>query len=89
MRYSIQAVQYGGSLDWVEICQVDNNPDAIADGLRKKMLRIKTTDGRWGTIEKYPRVRIVDLSTTKDENRGRGVAPAPPSPPAAQSPEKG
>jgi hypothetical protein len=88
MRYSIQAIQYGAS-DWVEICRVENNPDAIADALKEKTLKVKYAPGQWGAVEKFSRVRIVDLSTTKDENRGRGVAPAPPSPPAAQSPEKG
>jgi hypothetical protein len=61
MRYRIEAVQYGG-LDWVEVCQVDNNPEDIADGLRNKKLKIKLNDGRWGTTEKYPRVRVVDTS---------------------------
>ena len=60
MRYVIEAVQYGAR-GWVEICRVANNPEAIVEGLQNKRLRIKLSDGRWGSTEKYTGVRVVDI----------------------------
>lgn len=61
MRYSIEAIQYGSS-KWTEVCQVEHNPEDIAEALRDKKLRITLADGRYSSTAKYPQVRIVDLS---------------------------
>lgn len=64
MRYRIEAIQYGAD-DWAEVCQVENNPEEIAEGVRNKKLRITLTDGRGSSIAKYSQVRIVDTGATK------------------------
>jgi hypothetical protein len=61
MRYIIEAIQYGAS-NWAEICQVQANPQDIVDALMKKKLRVKMSDQRWGSANKYSQVRIVDTS---------------------------
>ena len=65
-RYSIMATEYGSERE-VEYLQVDSNPQAVADGLAAKRVRIdlgKTRAGksRPSSVPKY-RVRIVDNLT--------------------------
>jgi hypothetical protein len=61
MRYIIEGIQYGAS-NWAEICQVEANPQDIATALMNKKLRVKLSDDRWGSANKYSQVRIVDTS---------------------------
>jgi hypothetical protein len=61
MRYSIEAIQYG-SENWVEVCQVENNPEDIVDGLKNKSLKMKDLKGHTYLVSKYSRVRIIDTS---------------------------
>jgi hypothetical protein len=72
-RYSIEAVQYG-SERWIEVCQVNANPEMIKEGLENKKLRITMSDGRHSTIAKYTRVRIVDHDIVDYDRRSRELS---------------
>jgi hypothetical protein len=59
-RYAILVVQYG-SKNETELCQVDENPHAIAEAAANKRLRV---DGGTRTvlIPKYDSVRVIELA---------------------------
>jgi hypothetical protein len=63
MGYTITVREYGSDHD-VELVRVNANPEAIAAGLRKKMLNIKHSvfepGARVVKIPKYTWVRIVE-----------------------------
>jgi hypothetical protein len=65
-RYRIVVREHGSDHD-VELIQVDNNPQAVADGLRKKTLTMKTSLFEKGKrsvkVPKYNSVQIIDTST--------------------------
>lgn len=62
-RYSIMVREYGSDHN-VELMQVNSNPQAIVDGLRKKMLTIRTSifepGKRVRKIPKYAFIQIID-----------------------------
>jgi hypothetical protein len=60
-RYSILATEYGSDHE-ILLCEVDNNPQRIVDGLKAKRLKMyhKPGESRLSNIKKYPSVRIVD-----------------------------
>jgi hypothetical protein len=57
-RYSILVVQYGNKRE-SELCQVDNDPHAIARAAAEKRLRT-SADDRMVYVPKYDSVRVVD-----------------------------
>ena len=64
-RYSIMVVQSGSTRE-LELCQVDNDPQAVAQAAAEKTLRIYgSAGGRMVHVAKYTSVRVVDhrLST--------------------------
>lgn len=58
MRYSIWGREYGADHD-VELAQVQDNPQPVLDGLKRKSLKIGAAPHR-RTIPKYTWLRIVD-----------------------------
>jgi hypothetical protein len=61
-RYSIWGREYGSDHD-VELAQVNNNPQAVVDGLMSKMLTISNSvlpGGGKKKIRKYSWLRIVE-----------------------------
>jgi hypothetical protein len=61
-RYSIWGREYGSDHD-VELAQVNNNPQAVIDGLMSKMLTISDSiypGGKKRKIRKYLWLRIVE-----------------------------
>ena len=62
-RYSIMVREYGSDHD-VELMQVNGNPGAIVEGLRKKMLTLRRSIFEPGKrvvkIPKYTFIRVVD-----------------------------
>jgi hypothetical protein len=59
-RYSILVVQYGSKHE-TELCQVDNEPHAIAQAAAEKRLRISAGD-RMTYVPKYDSVRVIENS---------------------------
>jgi hypothetical protein len=57
-RYSILVMQHGSKHE-TELCQVDNDPHAIARAAAEKRLRISAGD-RMFYIPKYDSVRVID-----------------------------
>jgi hypothetical protein len=57
-RYSIMVVQYGTTGE-SELCQVENDPHALAQAAADKMLRV-SAGGRMHYTAKYTSVRVVD-----------------------------
>ena len=57
-RYSI-LVRESGSCREIELCQVDSNPEKVAEAAGMKLLRISSS-GRRYRIKRYDWIRIVD-----------------------------
>jgi hypothetical protein len=57
-RYSILAREIGSGRE-IELCQVDSNPERVAEAAGMKVLRIHSS-GRRYRIKRYDRIRIVD-----------------------------
>jgi hypothetical protein len=57
-RYSIMVIQEGSKRE-VELCQVDNDPHAIAQAAADKTIRVRLSD-RVSYIPKYTSVRVID-----------------------------
>jgi hypothetical protein len=57
-RYSI-LVRENGSGREIELCQVDSNPEKVAQAAGMKLLRISSS-GRHYRIKRYDWIRIVD-----------------------------
>jgi hypothetical protein len=61
-RYSIWGREYGSDHD-VELAQVNNNPQAVVDGLMSKMLSVNHSalpGGKKTKIRKYSWLRIIE-----------------------------
>ena len=59
-RYSIRVREYGSGRE-IELCQVDSNPEKIAEAAGSKLLRISSS-ARQHRIKRYDWIRIVDNS---------------------------
>jgi len=57
-RYSILVREKGSDRE-IELCQVDTNPEKVAEAAGMKLLRVGNS-GRQYRIKRYDRVRIVD-----------------------------
>jgi len=57
-RYSILAREIGSGRE-IELCQVDSNPERVAEAAGMKVLRIRSS-GRRYRIKRYDWIRIVD-----------------------------
>jgi hypothetical protein len=57
-RYSV-LVRENGSGREIELCQVDTNPEKVAEAAGMKLLRVSSS-GRQYRIKRYDRIRIVD-----------------------------
>ena len=58
-RYSILVREYGSGGREIELCQVDTNPEKVAEAAGRKLLRISSS-GRRYRIKQYEWIRIVD-----------------------------
>lgn len=59
-RYSIMVTEYGSDRE-VELCQVEQNPDATVEGAKAKSLMIfNGKSSRRSRMPKYTNIRIVD-----------------------------
>ena len=74
-RYSIRVREYGSGRE-IELCQVDSNPEKIAEAAGRKLLRISSL-GRQHRIKRYDTIRIID----------NGEASIVPQTPAEQRPD--
>ena len=60
-RYSIFVREYGSDRD-VELMQVESNPGPVVEGLKKKMLTIRTSIFQPGKrVMKVPKYTTVDV----------------------------
>jgi len=59
-RYSILAREIGSGRE-IELCQVDSNPERVAEAAGMKVLRVRSS-GRRYRIKRYDWIRIVDNS---------------------------
>ena len=57
-RYSILVREKGSDRE-IELCQVDTNPEKVAEAAGMKLLRISSS-GRQYRIKRYDWIRIVD-----------------------------
>ena len=57
-RYSILVRETGSGRE-IELCQVDRNPQKLAEAAGTKLLRISSS-GRQYRIKRYDRIRIVE-----------------------------
>ena len=65
-RYSIMVIQEGGHNE-VELCQVDNEPHAIAQAAAAKTIRVRLSD-RTSYIPKYTSVRVVEHGSPPEQS---------------------
>ena len=57
-RYSV-LVRENGSGREIELCQVDTNPEKVAEAAGMKLLRVSSSGANTGS-KRYDRIRIVD-----------------------------
>ena len=72
-RYSI-LVRENGSGNKIELCQVDSNPEKVAEAAGTKLLRISSS-GRRYRIKRYDWIRIVDNGEASNVPRPHAEEP--------------
>ena len=86
-RYSIW-VRENGSGREIELCQVDTNPEKVAQAAGMKLLRISSS-GRQYRIKRYDGIRIVDNGEASTIPHIRAEKPpdnADPTPDSVEAP---
>jgi hypothetical protein len=65
LRYSI-VVRMPGAAHMTELCQVSNNPEAVAAGAKAKTSLVDNGSGRMAIVPRYEHVAIIDHEAPKE-----------------------